>query len=111
MSVLNRIEDYVDTILTGIILLVSFINFDTQQVPRDAISPRLAIAWSPLGRTDETTNRTKKISWEEKIASHESQFADKRAFFNSTPESHRHCPIAVCGGFLGPPFPLLVDDI
>jgi glycosyltransferase involved in cell wall biosynthesis len=30
-------------LLTGIVLLVSFINFDAQQVPREAISPRLAV--------------------------------------------------------------------
>lgn len=31
-------------LLTGLILLISFINFDAQQVPREAISPRLGEA-------------------------------------------------------------------
>ncbi len=29
--------------LTGIILLLSFVNYDTQQIPRETISPRLAL--------------------------------------------------------------------
>lgn len=36
-------------LLTGIILLLSFINYDTQQVPRETISPRLSVK---LGRSD-----------------------------------------------------------
>ena len=29
-------------LLTGILLLLSFVNYDTQQLPRDTISPRLS---------------------------------------------------------------------